>query len=600
MTSTNSSIMASNENEVESSVKRTSGIAFPTCDLKSSAKKRIFSKWEAVPFLSVIILFCVDAMLFGSVVEISSAWSPMETLKRLWLPIVSNRNHSLDIILCIVLTALIFAQLARRPKKDTSKADLRKRPPLHEHLKTASARCQHGSSSDADGTPTGNRGTVSRWNQAIDVATRQGDVAKAGRLLLEFECQAKSQGISQPDSMTYNLVIRACAKQGDYKGAEQWLRRMDSHGVEATLCTYNTILDACAKADNAEACEGWFEKMLSRGIQANVISYATVIHARARRGEETLAEKWLNRMLNDGITPDAVSYNSMIHACGVSGNAVGAERWIEAMKARELDPTVTTYTAVIDACAKAGDAPRAEKWLESMITFGVQPNVVSFSAMIDSCAKACDPARAEYWHNRMVSLGVKPNAHSYSAVINACAKAGDVTMAEKWLDLSEKAGVANDVVIYSSVIDACGKAGDAEVAMKIFRRMQENGVRPHIVAYAALARPFAYRGDFAAVETIAEEMSVRGIAPNEYFIYAQLLSYATARPRQPQRAEQCFRRAHYLGLKANDHVVGALQRAVGRQACANLMNELCHGRPMPQPLSRRGGVVGDKKGKPHK
>jgi len=201
--------------------------------------------------------------------------------------------------------------------------------------------------------------------------------------------------------------------------------------------------------------------------------------------------------------------------------------------------------------------------------------------------KGDDPKRAEYFHYRMIECGIKPNAHSFSAVINSCAKAGDVAMAEYWLGQSEEACVANDVVVYSSVIDACGKVGDAEKAMEIFRRMQANGIRPHIVAYAALARPFSYRGDWTKVEQIAQEMSASGIEANEYFIYAQLLSYATAKPRQSARAEACFRNALRSGLRVNDHVISALARAVGRQHCTGLMQELCGGRAIPLPPPRR-------------
>mmetsp|Transcript_119488 Transcript_119488/g.223365 ORF Transcript_119488/g.223365 Transcript_119488/m.223365 type:complete len:635 (+) Transcript_119488:144-2048(+) len=433
---------------------------------------------------------------------------------------------------------------------------------------------------------------LAKWNQAIDFAARQGDADKAAEMLMEFERLGELAG-HRPDAVNFNQVIRAYAKKGNVQGAERWLARMEERGIQPTVCSYNTVLDACAKSDDAQACESWLQRMLDKKVEPNVISYSTAIYARARHGDEAHAERWLQQMIKDEIEPDAVSYNSMIHACGVAGNPEGAERWIQEMQARGLEATVTTYTAVIDACAKSGDVPRAEKWLESMITAQVQPNVVSFSAMIDACAKACDPARAEFWHNRMVDCHVRPNAHSFSAVINACAKAGEAAMAEKWLEKSEQAGVAKDVVVYSSVIDACGKVGDAERAMAVFQRMQANGIRPHIVAYAALARTYAHRGDYPAVEGIAKEMKESGVILNEYFLYAQLLAYATARPRQALRAESCFRCALKSGVKVNDQVVGVLARAVGRQRCTELMADLCNGRPVPNPPQRREGGGGN-------
>jgi pentatricopeptide repeat protein len=216
-----------------------------------------------------------------------------------------------------------------------------------------------------------------------------------------------------------------------------------------------------------------------------------------------------------------------------------------------------------------------------MLEAKIQPNVVTFfSAMIDACAKKADPDRAEYWLNRMLKHNIKPNAHSFSAIINAFSKARDPERAEQWLGHAEAVGI-QDAVIYSSVLSACGKATDAERARKIFQRMVDNGIKPQIMAYSALARPFSYGGDWVEVERIANEMSTHGVHANEYFLYAQLISYATAKPRQDERAEQCFRQALRSRLKANDHVVTALSRAVGRSRCIKLMQELCNGRSVP-------------------
>merc|ERR1719330_926722 len=459
--------------------------------------------------------------------------------------------------------------------------------------RSAPSNDAHDSGTGATTAPVhkGTGTTISKWNQAIDIAARNGDVEKAEQLLLACERSG-----DHPEAVSYNLVLRACAKRGDAVAAERLFRRMEGKGVQATLCSYNTLLDACAKAGKAEACEQWLERMLDQGVEPNVISYASAIYARARRGDVMAAEAWLQKMIVAGVQPDAVSFNSLIHACSVKGAAESAEKWLQEMESQGLEACVTTYTAVIDACAKCGDIGRAEVWFARMADKSVAPNVVTFSAMIDTCAKAGNLARAEHWHERMLEHGIAPNAHSFSAIVSACAKQGGqggAEAAEKWLERSERAGVV-DKIVYSSVIDACGKAGDAEAAMRVFTRMRASGFKPHIVAYAALARPYAYRGDWVKVENIAQSMKEDGVTVNEFFLYAQLLSYATARPRQVQRAEACFRSALDAGVKANDHVVGVLARAVGRERCTELMLELCGGRNVPLPPSRRGQEKAEK------
>jgi len=408
--------------------------------------------------------------------------------------------------------------------------------------------------------------SVAQWNQAINASVRAGNHEKAEKLLHEIY----DAGL-MPDTISYNSVIHACAKQGDITRAELWLLKMRDRGVNPNTISYNILMDACVKADDAEAAERWLARMIEDGVSPNEVSYATLIHASAKHGATEHAEQWLQRMLNEGVEPNIVSYNSLIYACGRQGDVEGAEKWVNEVEKRGLSARVTTYTAVVDACAKAGDVLRAEKWMEKMIAAEVEPNVVSYSAMIDACSKAGDPARAELWHKRMLEKGVQPNAHTFSAVISACAKGGNVAAAGQHLKRMEEANIPADVVVYSSVLDACAKAGDSDSAMQIFQQMRAHEIRPNVVAYASLARPFAHRGDWAEVERLAQMMSDEGLTMNEYFLYALLLAYASARPRQAERAAKAFLDARAKGIEANKHVVAALGRAVGRVRCNQLM-----------------------------
>jgi len=208
------------------------------------------------------------------------------------------------------------------------------------------------------------------------------------------------------------------------------------------------------------------------------------------------------------------------------------------------------------------------------VVFSTEPNVVSFSAMIDACAKAGSLEKAEKWHARMVEVGVEPNSHSFGAVINACAKSGEIQSAIRWLDRMEDCGIVADVVIYSTMLDAAAKVNDTDQALDVFRRMKSKGVRPNVISYAALARPFAHRGNYRQVEKLLQDMRADGLVMNEYFLYVMLVAYASARPRQSQRAEDTFCDAVTAGVEINDHVHNGLVRAVGRARATELAQEL--------------------------
>jgi len=426
--------------------------------------------------------------------------------------------------------------------------------------------------------------------EALEEAAHAGDSDKAIQVIFDQEKRGY-----QIDVYSYNLTIRAFAKQGRLRDVERWVDRMEKNGVEPTVCTYNIVLNGCAKSGKSDACGVWIDRLIAKGLRPTVVTFATSIYSCARHGDISGAEHWMQTMIEKDIQPDAVSFNSLIHACGVAGDADRAEKWLKEMLDRSLQPTVTTFTALIDGCAKSCDCARAERWHAKMQEIGLLPNVITFSCLIDACAKSGNLTRAEHWHDRMIEAGISPNAHSYSAIINACAKSashrgGGPEAAERWLQIAEKRGIHNDVVVYNSVIDACGRAGDSDRAMAIFNRMEAKGMTVGIVAYATLARPFAYKGDWRKVEAIADRMSKGGVKPNEYFLYAHILAYAIARPQQTQRAEAVFREAIGKGLVANNHVTTALVRAVGRERCDILLDELSPVRNMvtvQRPSNRR-------------
>lgn len=430
------------------------------------------------------------------------------------------------------------------------------------------------------------RKDVVKLSQAIEAAACDGDMKKAEELLAKFE----RSGV-RPPAICYIAVLKACAKHADVATAEWWLQHMVRRGVHTSIRTYNILLDICAKADDAEACERWLGRISEVGIQPNAVTYSIVIHVHAKRGDAGAAETWFKRMVGSGIQPDAVSYNSLIHACAAKGAAESAGAWLEEMESQGLETSVETYTAVIDSCAKRADADLAEKWFARMLEKGVEPNAVTFSAMIDSCAKAGDLTRAEAWNEKMVKRGIASSPHSYGALIQACTNQGgpgSAEAAEQWLECAEQAGVAKDAVLFSGAINACARNRDAERALRIFHRMRAAGVKPNIIVYSTLARCFAHRGEWREVENIAHVMGRDGINTNDFFLYAQLLSYGAARPQQPDRAEVVFRSAMGCGVKANDQVAAALARAVGKHRQADLMQELCAGRKVTNVPSRRG------------
>ncbi|CAE7459056.1 unnamed protein product [Symbiodinium natans] len=174
----------------------------------------------------------------------------------------------------------------------------------------------------------------------------------------------------------------------------------------------------------------------------------------------------------------------------------------------------------------------------------------------------------------MLERGFSPNVRTFTAVVTAYAKVGDIDGAACTMLAMQSCGITADTVTYSSLLDACAKKGDIECAQKIFALMQQQNVQPNIVSYTSLARAFAKKGMWHEVELLGSSLEQDGLFVNDFFLYALLLAYAHAMPKQAARAEATFVRFVQSGqIRINKHIISGLHRAVGHTRTKQLLRK---------------------------
>merc|ERR1719375_876404 len=159
-------------------------------------------------------------------------------------------------------------------------------------------------------------------------------------------------------------------------------------------------------------------------------------------------------------------------------------------------------------------------------------------------------------------------------MINTCAKGGDISRAEAWLREMAKSGVEPNVRPFSAVIDACCKSFQLRRAEELFEEMCSKKITPTIVTYTSLARPYAQKGNWKRVEALRDQMEEQGVRSNAFFLCGLLTAYANASPKECDKAEREFKRVVQNGVKVDDYVITALERATGRDAAAALASDL--------------------------
>ena len=110
----------------------------------------------------------------------------------------------------------------------------------------------------------------------------------------------KEEGI-EPNEITFNSLIDACAQIGDIDRANRWFRCMGTNGIEPNIITVSAMLNACAKSKDAVSWElavAFFRDMSKKSIQPDEITFASMLNvcANARHKDPTYVldrqKKW--------------------------------------------------------------------------------------------------------------------------------------------------------------------------------------------------------------------------------------------------------------------------------------------------------------------
>ncbi|WOL04369.1 hypothetical protein Cni_G13090 [Canna indica] len=384
---------------------------------------------------------------------------------------------------------------------------------------------------------------------------------------------------SRPDAAAFNAALNACANLGDVRRFAQLFDEMPQFGVEPDVLTYNVLIKMCARAERKDLLVFALERIITRGIVPCVTTLHSLVAAYVGFNDLETAEKlvqamregrrdlcFILRQSNHGnsvdrtdeeahalleklvmhrrsteedgegveppllpktYTPDSRMYTTLMKGYMKEDRVDDVVRMIRAMQ-QEADPAShpdhVTYTTVISALIKVGAMDRARSILAEMaharvpanrVTYnvllkgycqqlqldkakeliremseqvGIEPNVVSYNILIDGCILVDDSAGALAYFNEMREREIAPSKVSYTTLMKAFALSGQPKLAHKVFDEMEKdPRVKVDRVAYNMLIEGYCRLGLIEEAKKIVEKMRQNGFQPDVATYGSLA-----------------------------------------------------------------------------------------------------------------
>lgn len=303
------------------------------------------------------------------------------------------------------------------------------------------------------------------------------------------------------DTVSFNVLLKSCMREGDTKRAKMVLSWMREHRVRPDSVSYSTLIKIFSYSNNFDGVLYVMDLMDINGFV---------------------------------YTDDVVS--NLLIACGNAcqhDTALMIWRDVKSTK----PPGMCLYEAMMISCNQASQGDRSLELLDEIKESGLVPSVKAYNLALSACraqpgkrARHLDLINAINILSEMKVRGLDLDQFTYGQLFEICAEAGQGQIAS-WLKMSmETDGVKPNVVINTSLMKALIRGNMVEDAMGIFKKMiwGPSRSKPTGATYRTLAKELREKGYVIEALQIYTAMRKAKFAPNN-IEFQKLISAAAER-----------------------------------------------------------------------
>uniref|UniRef100_A0A2N9ED28 Pentacotripeptide-repeat region of PRORP domain-containing protein n=1 Tax=Fagus sylvatica TaxID=28930 RepID=A0A2N9ED28_FAGSY len=212
--------------------------------------------------------------------------------------------------------------------------------------------------------------------------------------------------LEEPDIVSWNIVLAACARNNYQKEAFELFKHMhmtDFNRCDTFVC--NVLIDMYGKCGSVESSVKIFNKMTNR----NLITWTALISVLGLNGYAHEALGRFREMELLGFKPDRIALIAVLTACKHGGLVKeGMELFERMRRSYGVEPEMDHYHCVVDLLANYGHSREAEKIIASM---PFPPDAIVWRSFLAGCMRQGttkdQPVGHENLdqHNRYISLG---------------------------------------------------------------------------------------------------------------------------------------------------------------------------------------------------
>lgn len=194
---------------------------------------------------------------------------------------------------------------------------------------------------------------------------------------------------SDVEVSVYSLTVMVdwFCRSGEVKRGRKLVEEMIGRGIKPNSVTFNVMLNACAKRWDFVELDTVLLLMEKEGVEFNDKTYKILIEGFTSFGEFDQAKKLVWEMHDKGLKVDTYLCNLIISGYSRLGFMDRAQSVFDELTERRIFPNYDTYWALISGFCKAREMGRAMAYVNKMHAEGIELDSVMFNALIDGLCK---------------------------------------------------------------------------------------------------------------------------------------------------------------------------------------------------------------------
>ncbi|DAZ95204.1 TPA: hypothetical protein N0F65_013049 [Lagenidium giganteum] len=301
-----------------------------------------------------------------------------------------------------------------------------------------------------------------------------------------------------PDLYTYNTVLHACAKHGDYIQAEKIMGHMIKHQVPMDEVTYNTLLNVYARSQIKKVVE-------QAPRNKKPLPPAEPIHQEPLEWDEHGREIDLTRPFKDVHSMENWNYDGRfseededddeeVDEDGFAADEeVGEEmtedelKELEAIRQSDAESEFDFDPRPMDlenfGKHQSQNITRAERWFYEMtVEKGMAPSVVTLNSMLSVYANALRLRSAEtFLREKFEQFDIEPTHFTYRTLMQMYVRANRTHEAESLMEevkrQVEEGSVQKDAVTFGLLVDHYARQKQLRSALTTLEEADELGLQ---------------------------------------------------------------------------------------------------------------------------